>query len=225
MVGGSWRWPDATYSQRAAIFQQHKDYTLGLFHFLKTDPSVPPSVANEMARHGLCADEYLDTGNWPHQLYVREARRMIGDFVFTMHDRVTNRSKSDSIAVGDYNIDGHMAQRVLLADGTVSDEGCLSGWGASSGVHLGDFEIPYRVMLPQRTQVPNLLVTAAVSSSHVGSGPLRLEPQYMNMGQAAGVAAVLVATGAANTVQSVNVTLLQSQLHAQGVRTQRENGN
>ena len=220
-VGGSWAWPDANYAERAEMFQSHKDYTLSLFHFLKTDASVPSKVRAEMAAHGLCADEFVDTGNWPHQLYVREARRMLGDFVFTVHDRVTNTSKPDSIAVGDYNIDAHMAQRVLLSDGSVSDEGCLSGWARWSNTKLEPFEIPYRVVLPKSTEAPNLLVTAAVSASHVGSGPLRLEPQYMNIGQAAGVAAVLVATGAADTVQGVNVTRLQQMLTEQGQRYRR----
>ena len=169
MVGGSWLWPNASYAEREVIFQQHKDYTLGLFHFLRTDPAVPASLRTEMANHGLCADEYNDTGHWPHQLYVREARRMVAPFVFTMHDRVSNITKPDSIAVGAYNIDGHMAQRVLLEDGTVTNEGCLSGWHTWAHAHLESFEIPYRVMVPAPTDATNLLVTAAVSSSHVGS--------------------------------------------------------
>ena len=119
--------------------------------------------------------------------------------------------------MGDYNIDAHMAQRVLLSDGNVSDEGCLSGWAKWSNTKLECFEIPYRVMLPKRTEAPNLLVTAAVSASHVGSGPLRLEPQYMNLGQAAGVAAVMVERGTAATVQAVDVAALQKTLAQQGV--------
>ena len=143
---------------------------------------------------------------------------MVGDFVFTLYDRVNSTHKPDSIAVGDYNVDAHMAQRILLPDGTVTNEGCLSGWHTLTGVHLGRFDIPFRVMLPQRGQATNLLVSAAVSASHVGSGPLRLEPQYMNLGHAAGVAAsMLLANRSTIAVQNINVATLQELLVQQGV--------
>ena len=96
-----------------------------------------------MAEWCLCADEFVDTDGWPHQLYVREARRMIGEMVFTQNDRVAAAPMNDSVAVGNYNIDGHMAQRVLLPDGSVTNEGCLSGWAKTEHVHLNPFEIPY----------------------------------------------------------------------------------
>ena len=165
------------------------------------------------------ADEFVDSAdNWPPQLYIREARRMISDFVFTMHDRVNHTIKNDSIAVGDYNIDGHMIQRVLLPNGTVTNEGCLSGYGAwvKAGIPL-HFEIPFSVMVPKAVEATNLLVSCAVSASHVGSGPLRLEPQYMNMGHAAGVAAALVVLDPATTVQSLFIPRLQQLLAEQGV--------
>ena len=144
---------------------------------------------------------------------------MVSRFVFTLRDRVNDTHKTDSIAVGDYNVDAHMAQRILLPNGTVTNEGCLSGWHTLTGVHLGSFDIPFRVMLPRPDQATNLLVSAAVSASHVGSGPLRLEPQYMNLGHAAGVAAsMLLANGSKfKTVQDIDVSVLQQLLVQQGV--------
>ena len=170
---------------------------------------------------------------------------MVSDYVFTMHDRVNDTAKSDSvcrnsalllsfrntftrrclkllsqIAVGDYNVDAHVAQRILLPDGTVTNEGCLSGWGNYAHIHLGGFDIPWRVMLPPKRQASNLLVSAAVSASHVGCGPLRLEPQYMNLGHAAGVAANLLATrpNVYRTMHDIPVTTLQAFLQQQGVQ-------
>jgi hypothetical protein len=170
---------------------------------------------------------------------------MVGAFVFTQHDRTTNFTKPDAIAVGDYNIDAHMAQRVVLANGSVTNEGCLSGFARSRGVALSRFDIPYRVLLP--IDVGNLLVrtiailsimfssywrfdmydvlnfgycvqvTAAVSGSHVGSASLRLEPQYMGMGHAAGVAAAMVVNNLAPSVQAIPVDVLQRLLTQQGV--------
>ena len=124
------------------------------------------------------------------------------------------------IAVGDYNVDAHMAQRILLPNGTVTNEGCLSGWGSYAHTHLGGFDIPWRVMLPPKRQASNLLVSAAVSASHVGCGPLRLEPQYMNLGHAAGVAASLLATRPNDyrTMHDIPVSMLQTFLQQQGVQ-------
>jgi hypothetical protein len=214
-VGGSWQWPDANRTHRAALWEQHKQYTLELFHFLRTDPSVGAQVREDMASWGLCADEFIDTEGWPHQLYVREARRLRSDFVFSLSDRISDNTKEDSIALGDYNIDGHMVQRVLLENGTVTNEGCLSGYAEEEHSLPTRFEIPFRVMVPRRGEAQNLLVTCAISATHVGSGPLRLEPQYMNMGHAAGVAAVMAGEGA---VQDVSVIRLQAKLIAQGVQ-------
>ena len=217
MIGGSWTWPEATHEERLRLFLAHKDYTLGLFHFLRTDSASPPALQEEVRRWGLCADEFVDSGGWPHQLYVREARRMVSDFVFTQHDRVTNVTKTDAIALGAYNLDAHMAERVLLPNGSVTNEGCLSGWAASQHVRLPRFQIPYRVLLPPQRTAGNLLVTCAVSGTHVGSASLRLEPQYMGMGHAAGVAAAMVVQGAASSVQEVPIARLQQLLIQQGV--------
>jgi len=229
MVGGSHEWPTANYSHREQIFAAHKDYTLGLFHFLRTDSAVPAKLRAELSPWGLCGGEFISPllKHWPHQLYVREARRMRGPFVFTQADRVTNKSKPDSIAVGAYNLDAHVNQRVILRgsgssdDSLVTNEGCLSGFATYHGIHLGEFEIPYRVLLPPAMQVTNLLVSAAVSATHVGFASLRLEPQFMGMGEAAGLAAHLVATANASTVQEVSVPLLQDLLQQQGVRIRR----
>lgn len=220
MVGGSQDWPDGNYSRRAEIFAAHKEYTLGLFHFLRTDPAVPAALKAELAPWGLCGDEFTDTGNWPHQLYVREARRMRGPFVFTQADRVVDKAKADSIAVGAYNLDAHVCRRVIVpGSDDVTNEGCLSGFAKYNHLALGEYEIPYRVLLPPAAQSTNLLVTAAVSATHVGFATLRMEPQFMNMGEAAGAAAHLVATGNASSVQGVAAGVLRALLRRQGVQT------
>lgn len=143
---------------------------------------------------------------------------MRGGFIFTQNDRVRATPQPDSVGIGDYNIDGHATQRVLLADGTVTNEGCLSGWSSTQPGRLRPFEIPFRVLLPAAAEATNLLVTCAVSATHVGSASLRLEPQYMNMGHAAGVAASLVAVGDAPSTQAVPIAKLQALLVQQGVR-------
>lgn len=217
-VGGADEWPEADHVKRQLIWERHKQYTLGLYHFLTTDPVVPSALRREALSWGLCADEFVDTAGWPHQLYVREARRLQGAYTFTQNDRVNSKIQPDSIAVGAYNIDGHITQRVMLPNGTVTNEGCLSGWANTHHSRLHAFEIPYRVLVPQTAEATNLLVTCAISATHVGSASLRLEPQYMNMGHAAGVAATLIAVGIAQSTQTMPITRLQTLLVQQGVR-------
>jgi hypothetical protein len=207
-IGGSWDYPEASYARRAEIWQAHIDYVAGFFYFLAHDPRVPADLQKEVNSWGLAKDEYLDTNHWPHQLYIREARRMVGDFVMTQKDIQTELTKPDPIGMGSYNSDSHNIQRLPTPDGFVRNEGDMQ-------VPVTPYQIPYRVMLPKRGQAENLLVPVCFSASHVAYSTLRMEPQYMILGQAAGVAAKL-AIDADKPVQSIDTADLTHRLRAQG---------
>jgi len=207
-IGASWDYPDASYQRRAEIWQAHIDYTAGFLYFLAHDPRVPKPLRDEVNRYGLAADEFIYTNNWPHQLYIREARRMAGGFVMTQRDIQQELTKPDAIGMGSYNSDSHNVQRFVQADGTVQNEGNME-------VPVSPYQIPYRVMLPKKTEVTNLLVPVCVSASHVAYSTLRMEPVYMIMGHAAGVAAKMAAASGA-AVQEIDVQALRARLQQQG---------
>ncbi|MFZ0594911.1 MAG: FAD-dependent oxidoreductase, partial [Bryobacteraceae bacterium] len=208
-IGKSWDYPNASYARRREIWMDHTNYTKGFFYFLADDPRVPESLREETNSWGLPKDEFLDTDHWPHQLYIREARRMVSDFVMTQKDVQTDITKPDPIGMGSYNSDSHNVQRILKPDGTVENEGDMQ-------VPVKPYQIPYRVMIPKRTEATNLLVPVCFSASHVAYSSLRMEPQYMMLGQAAGLAAALAVRSQKN-VQDIDVTRLVGRLKEQGV--------
>lgn len=207
-IGASYTYPDASYAERAKIWQAHRDYIAGLLYFLANDPQVPEALRSQMNGWGLCRDEFVDNDNWPYQLYIREARRMIGDYVVVQKDLQTGLTKPDPIGMGSYNSDSHNVERIIDAEGFVRNEGDMQ-------VAVKPYQIPYRVMLPKREQASNLLVTAAFSASHVAYSSLRMEPQYMIIGQAAGVAAKM-AIAAKKPVQDIDAAQLTKTLKAEG---------
>ena len=208
-LGMNWDYPSASYARRQEIIRDHLNYTESFFYFLAHDQRVPESLRDSLNEWGLCKDEFQDTGHWPHQLYVRESRRMIGEYVVTQKDIQQELTKSDAIGMGSYNSDSHAVQRYLAADGTVQNEGLME-------VPVQPYQIPYRVMLPRRAESTNLLVPVALSASHVAYSTLRMEPQYMIIGQAAGVAAKLALENGV-ALQDVNTGKLRQLLAAQGV--------
>ncbi len=169
---------------------------------------MPGSLQAEVNTWGLPKDEYTDTGNWPHQLYVREARRMVGEFVVSQKDLQTERTKPDVIGMGSYNSDSHNVQRFVNARGFAENEGDMQ-------VAVQPYQIPYRVMLPKRAEATNLLVPVCFSASHVAYSSLRMEPQYMIIGHAAGVAAAMAIKGGI-PVQQISVPELQKTLKSEG---------
>jgi len=205
--GGQFDWPDADYALRERIYQDHLDYTLGLLHFLATDPSVPANVQSEMRSIGLHKDEFADNGHLPYQLYVREARRMKGAYVMTQHDVQTDRHKSDSIGMSSHFIDCHHAQRVALNENEFVNEGRIWRMGYAH-------QIPYRCLTPKPAECTNLLVPGAASYTHVAFCTLRLESVWMITGHAAGIAAAMAIMSGVD-VQSVDVSELQSNLRRQ----------
>jgi hypothetical protein len=207
-IGGSYDYPNADYTARARIRQAHVDYIQGFLYFLVTDRRVPSGLAAEMKEWGLCRDEFADTGNWPYQLYVREARRMVGEYVMSQKDIQTELTKPDAIGMGSYNSDSHNVQRRPSPDGTaVENEGDMQ-------VKVTPYQIPYRVILPKRRDATNLLVPVCFSATHVAYSTLRMEPQYMIIGQAAGVAAKMAIDGRV-AVQDVDTAALARKLKTQ----------
>jgi uncharacterized protein (TIGR03437 family) len=211
LIGGSWEYPNATYSRRSELWQAHTSYDQGFLYFLSSDPHVPKSLQDDLNQWGLSKDEFEDNAGWPYQLYIREARRMTGDFVMTQADIQANVSKPNPIGMGSYNSDSHHTQRFVTPDGTVKNEGNME-------VPSKPYQIPYQVILPKRSEADNLLVPVCLSSTHVAFSTLRMEPVYMIIGQAAGVVASLAAK-AHVAVQAIDTTLLTTELAAAGVVT------
>jgi hypothetical protein len=207
-IGASYGYPEGSYAEREKIARAHRDYIAGLLYFLANDPQVPEALRAQMNGWGLCRDEFTDNDNWPYQLYIREARRMVGEYVVVQKDLQTELTKPDPIGMGSYNSDSHNVERIVDGAGFVRNEGDMQ-------VAVKPYQIPYRVMLPKRTEARNLLVTAAFSASHVAYSSLRMEPQYMIIGQAAGVAAKL-AIASKKPVQEIDVAQLVKTLRDEG---------
>jgi hypothetical protein len=214
-IGASWEYPEADYAERERIWKDHEDYVQGFFYFLANDPSVPEKLQAEVNRWGLAKDEFVDTGHWPHQLYVREARRMIGEYVMRQKDLQTERTKEDSIGMGSYNSDSHHVQRLPVTQAPVW-EGEVPGLinEGDMQVPVQPYEISYRCLTPKKEECVNLFVLSAFSASHVAYSSMRMEPQYMILGHAAGVAANMAIQGK-TAIQDIDVQSLRNRLREQ----------
>jgi hypothetical protein len=217
LLDGSNRdYPDGDARTRDRVRQHHLAYSHQFLYFLGHDSGVPDHVRREIGRWGLCADEFADTGHWPHQLYVRDGRRMTGSVVLTEHDLRAARPQPDTVAIGSYNIDIREIERTWRylpeydRTAAVFNEGYLS-------VAVPPYPIPYRVLVPSAGDCTNLLVPVCCSVSHVAFGSVRTEPTLMSLGQAAGTAAALAALGG-STVQQVDAERLQNALAIGGSR-------
>ncbi len=204
-IGQNYDYPDATYERRKEIIKAHEMYQKGLMYFLANDSRVPADVHEEMQQWGLPKDEFKDNGGWPHQIYVREARRMIGEEVMTEGHTLGSLPVNNSIGMGSYSLDAHNAQRYVKADGYVQNEGDI-------GVHPKQpYSIMYEAIVPKKAECQNLLVPVCLSSSHIAFGSIRMEPVFMILGQSAAAAAILAIDG--NTaVQEVPYSKLRTEL-------------
>jgi len=215
--GSAWEYPDASPERREELRQHHLSHTRGFLYFLSHDPAVPAAIRRELSRWGLPRAEFADTGHLPHQLYVREARRMVGSRVLTEHDLLAGAVPADTVALGSYHIDIREVQRVWRwvyehpdPIGTVFTEGYLS-------VPVPVYGIPYTALLPRREDASNLLVPVCLSASAVAFASVRMEPQYMMLGQAAGTAAALAASlGVA--LHDAPLDIVQARLRDGGAR-------
>jgi len=184
-IGKNYEYPEASYERRAEIIQQHYDYQAGQLWFLANDPRIPESISSKMKTWGLAKDEFKDNNNWPHQLYIREARRMIGEYVTTENDVLLKREVPSPVGMGSYTLDSHQVQRYITPEGYVQNEGLV-------GVHpKGPYSISYGSIIPKKEECTNLLVPICISSSHIAYGSIRMEPVFMILGQSAAVAACM----------------------------------
>ena len=210
LLGASWEWPEANYARREEIAKEHENYHRGLLHFLATDPRVPVRVREEMQRFGLPRDEFTDRGGWPHQIYVREARRMVSDLVLTEHHTFGREVAPRSIGLGSYGTDTHEIRRIVK-DGVVTREGkTATGRGGAPPYAIG-----YGAIVPKATECDNLFVTFALSASHTAFSSIRMEPVFMVTSQSAATAASL-AIDANAAVQDIDYALLRPRLEADG---------
>ena len=210
MINGSHAYPEASYAEREEIIKAHEDYTKGLLYFYASDPRVPAELQQEMQRWGYPKDEYLDNNHWSPQLYVREARRMVGDYVMTQAHCVGEETVNDPVGMAAYTMDSHNCQRIMVEkDGVamVKNEGNVEVGG------FPPYPISYRSIIPKAADATNLLVPVCLSASHIAFGSIRMEPVFMVLGQSAATAAAL-AIDNGQTVQEVSYSDLQKQLKA-----------
>jgi hypothetical protein len=209
ITGGAERYATAGWPERAKIWRAHEDYQRGFFYFLRTDERLPGWLRQEIALWGLPQDEFTDSGGWPTQLYVREARRMTGQYIIDQKHCEKAQPRPDSIGLGSYSLDSHICQR-LVKDGAVIHEG---------GFMLHDvntpYPIPYPAITPRSEECENLLVTFCVSSTHVAFASVRMEPPFMILSESAAFAADQALKDGVS-VQNINREKLVAQLMAAG---------
>ena len=208
-IGMNYDYPEASDERRREIIAEHERYQKGLLYFMANDPGVPKDVREAMSQWGLAKDEFQDNGGWPHQIYVREARRMVGRYVMTEHDCLDLKETPESVGMGSYTLDSHNVQRYIKPDGFVQNEGDI-GVGTPR-----PYQISYGSLVPKRGQCENLLVPVCVSSSHIAFGSIRMEPVFMILGQSAATAACL-SIEQNLAVQDLPYELLQERLIADG---------
>lgn len=208
-IGRNYDYPEASYERRKEIIAEHVTYQQGLLYFMANDVRMPADVRGAVAEWGLAKDEFRDNGNWPHQIYVREARRLIGQYVMTENELTKKRPTPESVGMGSYGIDSHNIQRYITPEGYVQNEGDI---GVSTN---GPYQISYGSLVPKKGKVANLLVPVCVSSSHIAYGSIRMEPVFMILGQSAATAAALAIDGKV-AVQDVPYEQLRKRLLADG---------
>ncbi|MCS6961867.1 MAG: FAD-dependent oxidoreductase [Deltaproteobacteria bacterium] len=210
-IGENWDYPEANKANRKMIVAKHKSYLQGLLYFLANDPAVPFPLRRQMSQFGLCRDEFVENGNWPEQLYVRVGRRLVGEYVLRQDDIRKGRRHHDTVGIGTCPIEGHIVQRLEDANGFVISEGFIREFKQIP------YSLPYRIIIPKRDEVQNLLVPVAVSATYIAYSALRMEPTFMILGQSAGIAAVL-AIDSKVPVQEVSYLKLRQKLIEAGQR-------
>ena len=210
-IGMNYDYPEASYEKRKQIIKDHENYQKGLMYFMATDPRIPKELQQKLNTWGLAKDEFKDNGHWPHQIYVREARRMIGSFVMSENEVLGKKEVPKSVGMGSYSLDSHNTQRYVTADGSVQNEGDI---GVKAPKPYG---ISYDAIVPKIEECKNLLVPVCVSSSHIAYGSVRMEPVFMILGESAATAASLAIDGR-KAVQEIDYAQLKTLLLQQKQR-------
>ena len=211
LIGGSWTWAEADYTERERLYRRHLEYVQGLIWTLANHPRVPETVRQIVSQWGPCRDEFTENGGWPTQLYVREARRMVSDMVMTQHHCEGKEVVPDSVGMAAYTMDSHHVRRYVDASGHVRNEGDVQVGG------FPPYPISWRAIRPKREECVNLLVPVCLSATHIAYGSIRMEPVFMVLGQSAATAAALAVQSGENPVlQDVNYSVLKKQLLADG---------
>ncbi len=208
-IGANYGWAEGDYATRERIYQDHVNYQKGLFYFLSTDERLPKKVREATVGFGLAVDEFAETGNWPPQLYVREARRMISDYVITEHDTLGRTRVEDGVGMASYRMDSHNCKRVVKS-GRVMNEGNVEV------APLAPFSIPFRAICPRRAECTNLIVPVCISASHIAYCSVRMETVFMILGQSAGLAAALCMDQSKDCVQDISYSTLEEKLRGCG---------
>lgn len=212
-------YPDGDWSTRARIWKFHQEFMSGMTHFLRTEPAAPENLKQRAAKVGFTPGMFDDTGGWPHQLYVREARRMISAYVVTQRDLEGTTEPTDSVGLASYGVDDWPYATFPL-DGKVALQGGDFSMLYLDEVHRGIYRIPYRAIVPMERECRNLLVPVCCSASHIAMTSIRMEPVWMILGEAAGVAAALAISGR-TSVQGVDYAQIRSRLLELGARLDR----
>jgi hypothetical protein len=205
MIGMNYEYPEGSYETRRKIIKAHEDYNKGFLYFIGHDPRMPQHLRDQMLSWGYPIDEYKDTGHWSHQLYVRETRRMIGEYLMTEHNGLGTVKANDGIAMASYRMDAHNAQRVVV-NGQVKNEGDVQWPG-----QVSPFPVSYRALVPKPNECKNVLVPVCLSATHIVYGSIRMEYTFMELGEASAVAAAM-AIDKKIGVQEVDVNELKTKL-------------
>ena len=217
-IGRNWDWSEASYAERAKILKAHLDYQRGLMWTLANHPRVPKAVRDEVSKWGMCRDEFEDGfgDGWQKQLYVREARRLVGDTVMTEHHCRGVKTAARPVAMGAYGMDSHHVRRIVGTDGFVRNEGNIEDYMAPDGKsRFPPYPIDYGAIIPKKAECGNLFVPVCLSASHMAFGSIRMEPVFFAMGQVAGAAAALSIDNGC-VVQDLEYAKLREVLLAEG---------
>jgi hypothetical protein len=204
-IGQNHEYPEASYEEREKIVERHRDYQQGLMWSLAYHPRIPEKVRNVVSKWGTCKDEYEREDGWQQQLYVREARRMIGDYVMTQKNCEGFEVAGDPVGMGAYGMDSHQVQRYVDANGFVQNEGNVEAH------NFPPYPISYRSIVPKKEECSNLLVPVCVSATHIAFGSIRMEPVFMVLGQSAATAASVAIDGGV-AIQDIDYPKLKTVL-------------